>query len=49
MSTLLVTSLVMRASASQPGWPRTLENNRDDESIFVHEDNDDLGFKIKKN
>ncbi len=46
MSTLLMVSfLVMRASASQPyGWPRTFENNGDDDSIFDHEDNDDLGF-----
>jgi len=46
MSTLLVAFLVMRASASQPydGWPRTFENNGDDDSIFDHEDNDDLGF-----
>jgi len=35
----------MRASASQPyGWPRTFENNGDDDSIFDHEDNDDLRF-----
>jgi len=45
MSTLLVASLVMRASATQPyGWPRASGENRDDDSIFDHVDNEDLGF-----
>jgi len=45
MSTILVAFLVMRASANQPyGWSRNSEINRDDDSIFDHEDNEDLGF-----
>jgi len=45
MSTLLIASLVMRASATNPyGWPRASEENRDDDSIFDHVDNEDLAF-----